>query len=85
MSGIEISLWISEYEALNITSDGEGRYKIRATGQLRHDLAEPDAFGLQRYETDDDLHVRGLIDLVLGAAMSQEHLKRKLHEHYGDD
>jgi hypothetical protein len=59
---------------LTIWSDGEGRYVIKGK-----DLARQD--GGKEYETDDGLHVLGLIQLYFSANDSREYLTRRLNEH----
>jgi hypothetical protein len=61
-------------------SDGEGRYTIAdPTGKTfpRQDQAEGDG---SYYETNDGLHVIGLIQLIFGSNDSREYLQRRLKE-----
>ena len=61
-------------DALVIESNGEGRYKISSDATLaRQNSSE--------YETDDGLHVLGLIQLYFSANDSREYLLRRLNEH----
>jgi hypothetical protein len=57
---------------LSVTSDGEARFKVRGT-QLRDNVG--------RYETEDDMHIIGLVTWLWGAHMSREYLRRRLNEH----
>jgi hypothetical protein len=60
--------------ALEITSEGHGRYKIKSDRPIsRKD-------GVLEYETDDGLHVLGLIQLYFGSLDSLEYLRRRLEE-----
>jgi hypothetical protein len=59
---------------LRIESDGEGRYQISGRNLPRQD-------GKRSYETEDGLHVLGLIQLVFGANDSREYLTRRLKQH----
>lgn len=59
---------------LIVESDGEGRYKISGDRQL------PRQDGGTEYETEDGLHVIGLINLIFGANDSREYLHRRLKE-----
>ena len=57
---------------LEIVSDGKARYTIKGD-RLRDNVKE--------YETEDDLHVLGLVYHQLGALNSREYLERRLSEH----
>lgn len=59
-------------EVLTVLSDGEARYQVSG----RH-LREK----VKGYETEDDLHVMGLVALHLGSLNSREYLQRQLTEH----
>jgi len=57
---------------LEVVSDGHARYTIKGDS-LRDNVEE--------YDTDDDLHVVGLVTWMLGAMNSREYLHRRLAEH----
>jgi hypothetical protein len=59
---------------LRIESDGEGRYQLSGRNLPRQD-------GGESYDTEDGLHVLGMIQLVFGANDSREYLTRRLNEH----
>lgn len=58
-------------EEITVISDGEAHYQV--SGQRLRDKSGG-------YETDDDLHVMGLVALHLGSLNSREYLQRRLSE-----
>ena len=69
---IEVVIKRGDRQLLRVVSDGEARYTVEGDS-LRDNAGS--------YETDDDLHVIGLINQQLAGINSHEYLLRRLNEH----